>query len=1050
MSVLEKIIAYFVNRHLLTNLMFLFVFLAGIFAYQNIKKEEMPDVAFDFLRISAAYPGASAEQVEHFVTKPLEEQVRGLDGVHRVTATSSEGSARVSVELESDYPDKNQAIMDIRSAVLDAKLPDDIRDEPTVRIFKTSKKAIIDICIYDKSRHLLDVKSRKRLQTYAHSLENQLLSLPEVNSINKSGYLKEEIQIKLDPAKLRKFDIPFSTVMQEVKSNHIRQPAGNIEAMREPKVTLLSELDTAAKLNALMVQGGFEGQAVRLKEVAKVFEGFEKNKSIIKVNGHEAIILNVVKNSSSGILEAIDSVFKKIETFKLNLRGTSIDIITLDDESFDLKNRLNLIIINGAIGFVLILILLFIFLNFKSGFWVALGLPFTIFFTLSGMVFMGYTINNVTLAAVILVMGMVVDDAIVVSENISRLGSKGMESNEAAIKGTAMMFSPIVASIVTTCVAFSALFFFEGRFGQMNKFIPAVIFLMLGASLIESLIILPGHMHFEIPIMKKIVGKFRKTKKVLKRDWFDAVEDIYEKILLRVLSFKKFVFLGVIFLAVFSVYIAKSKMKFVMFPNEETREIVITGEADVKSDRYTTARLTTKVEAIIKPYIGKEAIGFRTQIARSRHGGAVQENRFRMTVEILPKEDREKSADAIVKEWKEKASGLTEINKLSFSKSRWGHSSGSPIEIVVQENNNSLREKVSSQLAKAMKNYSSLENVEIEEPLKVPEYKISLNREKIKRLSINSADISSTIRAALQGSIIYTLTSGDEETDVRFTCIDSAKDNIEKILDIPIGNRGDYLVPLRDIVSVKSVLTPNTIERKEGKRITKIFADIKKGSDKTPIDIAEYFEAEVFPGILSKYPSTLINFDGEILDTRESKGDFITAIVFVVLVIYFILVLFFGSLIKPLFIMVTIPFGVMGIIIAFWLHGKLLFGFFAAIGALGLSGVVINDSIIMMNKLETDYNPLKGKGEAIRQIASIAKTRLRAVTLTTLTTVAGLFPTAYGIAGYDAMLAEMMLALAWGLIFGTLITLVIIPCIYGASKEFNFIFERLFNEENNA
>ncbi|MBU2574774.1 MAG: efflux RND transporter permease subunit [Elusimicrobia bacterium] len=1048
MSVLEKILAYFVNRHLLTNLMFLAVFLAGLIAYRNIRKEEMPDIAFDFVRVSASYPGASAEQVEHFVTKPFEEQVRGLDGVYRVTSTSSEGSARVSVELEQDYPDKEQAIMDIRNAVLDAKLPDEVRDEPKIRVFKTSKRAIIDICLYDASRHLLDLASRKRLQEYAYSLETQLSNLPQVNSVNKSGYLKEEIRIMLDPAKLRKFDIPFSRVMQEVKANHIRQPAGNIEAMREPKVTLLSELDTSAKLNDLIVQGGFEGQAVRLKEVAAVFEGFEKNRSITKVNGHEAIILNVVKNSSSGILDSINAVHKMVKAFKSNIKGASIEIITLDDESFDLKNRLSLIVINGSIGFVLILILLFSFLNFKSGFWVALGLPFTILFTLAGMTLIGYTINNITLAAVILVMGMVVDDAIVVAENISRLSSKGMAPEEAAIKGTGMVFMPIVASIVTTCVAFSALFFFEGRFAKMNKYIPAVIFLMLGASLFESLFILPSHMRFEIPLIKRLAGRFRKTKEAAKRHWFEAVEDVYEKILLRVLRFKSLVFLGFILLALFSAYIAKSKMKFVMFPREETREILITGEGEASSDRYATARLTTLVENIIKPYIGKEAVGFRTQIARSRHGGAVQENRFRISVEIVTKEDRKKSADDIIGEWQKGVSGLTGINNIKFSKSRWGQSSGSPIEVVVQENDNSLRQEVSSRLAEEMKKHGSLENVEIEQPLEVPEYKISLNREKIKRLSINSADISATIRAALQGTILYTLTGGDEEIDVRFTCIEAAKDNIEEILDIPIGNRGDYLVPLRDIVSVKSVNTPNSIERKEGKRITRIFSDIRKNSGKTPMDIAEYFEARVFPEILGKYPTSLINFEGEVQDTRESKGDFIVAIVFIIVLMYFILVLFFGSLVRPLFIMATIPFGVIGVIIAFWLHGKLLFGFFAAIGVLGLSGVVINDSIILIDKLDNNYDGSKDKKESIFQISSIAKTRLKAVTLTTLTTVAGLFPTAYGLAGYDAMLAEMMLALAWGLIFGTLITLVIVPCIYGASKDFQFLFERDLNEKN--
>lgn len=1041
---LQKLIAYFADRHLLTNLMFLVIFLAGAVAWKSLKKEEMPDVSFDFIRISASYPGASAEEVEHFVTKPIEEQVRGQDGVYRVTSNSSEGRSSVSVELEQNYPDKGQAIMDIRSAVLDAKLPDEVRDEPNVRVFKTSKMAIIDVCLYDSSRQLLDIPSRKRLQSYAHSLENQLLNLPEVNSVNRSGYLKEEIQIMLDPAKLRKYDIPFSTVMQEVRSSHVRQPAGSIEAPREPKVTLLSELDTEEKLGGVIVQGGFEGQAVRLREVADIVEGFEKNRAIIKVNGHEAVLLNVVKNSSYGILDAIRSVTRKARDFEENLNGSSIRLTLLDDESVDLKNRLTLIFINGGIGFILILLSLFLFLNLKSGFWVAMGLPFTFCFTLAGMTFLGYTINNVTLAAVILVMGMVVDDAIVVAENVTRLGARGMPPREAAVAGTATMFAPIVASIVTTCIAFVPLFFFEGRFGQMNKFIPPVIFLMLGASLVESLLILPGHMHLQVPLVGRLTSRLRGRKPQQKEHWFDKAEESYGRLLLPVLKFKWFVFLGFLLLMGFSFYLAKAKMKFVMFPREETREILITGETAPGSDRHRTARLSAQLEEVLKPYIGKEAIGFRTQIARSRRGGAVHENRFRMLVEIVPREKRAKSADALIEEWKKGAAPITDIKSLRFSKSRWGQSSGSPIEILVQEGSDAVRDKVAVLLTGRMRGNPALKNVEIEQPLRVPEYKITLNREKIKRLSISPSDISSTIRAALQGTILYSLTAGDEEIDVRFTTIDSAKNNIEKILDIPIGNRGDYLVPLRDIVSVHPVQTPNSVERQAGKRVTKVFADINPGSGRTPVEIAEHLESEVFPLLYKKYPTAALSFDGEVRDTRESKGEFLFAIILVLLLIYFILVLFFGSLLKPIFMMITIPFGAVGIILAFWLHGKLLFGFFAAVGALGLAGVVINDSIIMLSRLDREFDESKGRKDCARQIADVAKTRLRAVTLTTLTTVAGLFPTAYGLAGYDAMLAEMMLALSWGLIFGTLITLVLVPCVYAAAQDAKFLLRERF------
>ncbi|MFC2061224.1 efflux RND transporter permease subunit [Elusimicrobiota bacterium] len=1048
MNALRKFIAYFVKRHMLTNLMFVAIFIGGIFAWNNTSKEEMPDMEFDHTHITARYPGATAEEVEHFVTRPLEDAVKGLDGVYRITSTSSDGGCNISIDFEQNYPDVDEALMEVRNAVLDVQLPDDVRDDPEVHVWKTTKKAIIDIVLIDTTKHLLDIESRRRLQQYAYTLEQQLLNLPEVNSIEKSGYLQEEIQIMVDPVKLRKFDIPFNTAMREVINNHVRQPAGNIEIKGEPKVTLISELDTVEKLNNLVIQGGFEGQVVKLEEVAGITRGYVKNKSINKVNGNEAIILRVIKNTSYGILEALESVKKKVKSFQKNsLEGMEIELFTLDDESVDLTNRLSIVVANGSIGFVLILIMLFIFLDFRAGVWVALGIPFTLCFSMICAFMMGYTINNVTLAAVIIVLGMIVDDAIVVSENISRLRSEGLSSEKAAIEGTAFVFTPVIGSILTTCIAFVPLFFFRARFGKLLGFIPPVIFFMLGASLFESLIILPGHMHLKLPGLGMLFGKLKKRKQVKeKTHWFTKVEYSYGNFLSRLLPFKWAVFPVFILLLIFSMYIVKSKMKFVMFPREETRSISVSGEAAADADRHETARLTKQIEDMLAPYIGKEVIGFRTSIARSRWGRAVEENKFRMGIEIVPKEKRKKSADQLIKEFETQFAEVKDFKEITVTKSRWGHGSGSPIEVIVQENDDKVRNEVAEQLSESMKQHPALENIEIERPLENPEYKISLRREKIKRLSISPSDVSSTLRAALQGTVVYELPRGDEEIDVRFTIVEQAKDDIEKILDIPIENNGDYLVPLRDIVDVEKTITPNSIERKDSKRITTIYADIKKGVSLTPVEIAEDLESRVFPGMLSKHPTTLINFEGEVKDTRESTGDFKNAIIMAVILIYIVLVLIFGSLTKPIIIMLAIPFGIIGIVLAFWLHGKVLFGFFAAIGAVGLAGVVVNDSIIMIAKLTKSYDKTRGKEDSNNQIATIAKTRLRAVLLTTVTTVAGLLPTAYGFTGYDAMLAEMMLALAWGLIFGTVITLIFVPCAYSLSQDLRFLKLKLFGD----
>jgi len=1047
--VLEKIIQYFVRRHFLTNLVLLAVFVGGIFAWGHTNKEELPDITFDRLRIYVRYAGAPAEDVEYFITKPIEEAVRGLDGVRRVTSTSSAGQSDVSVELEHNYSDIDEAITEIRSAVLDVNLPDDVINDPTVRVFKTSKKAILDIALLDKDVHLLDFQSRRRLQKYALDLENQLLNLPEVNSVNRRGYLQEELQVKASPEKLIKFEIPFNTVMREIKSNHVRQPAGTIEAQNEPKVTLLSEFDSVDKLKNLVIQGGFEGQVVLLSEVADIIEGYEKNSSVSKINGHEGIILSVVKNSSSGILETLDSVNKIIANFKVNnLANVSIELSALDDESIDIRNRLSLISTNGIIGFILIIVSLLIFLNLRSAVWVAIGIPFTLCFTMMFASMAGFTINGTTLAAVIIVMGMIVDDAIVVAENITRLKYKGMQESKAIVKGTAEVVLAICASILTTCIAFVPLFFFEGHFGKFVEHIPPIIFFMLGASLFESIFILPGHMSLAIPFLENLFKKDRKTPEAEnKPHWFEAVEDKYAKLIEKILPRKNIVFLIFIILLIFSGLIAKNTMKFVMFPNEETRNIILMGKTAPGTSRYQTADKTKEIEDIVGRYLGKEVVGCRTEIARSGRGAAAEENQFRMIIEIVPKEKRKKSADKIIEELKQDIDKLKGFKKLTFQKSRWG-TSGSPIEMVVQQNNDQTREIIVNRLVKAMENSTFLTSVETDGDLRIAEYKVFIDQEKIKRLSINPLDIASTFRAALEGNILYEFSGGDEDIQVRFTTIDSAKDDIEKVLDLPVENTGNYLVPLRDIVHVKKVEVPSAISRRDLKRTTLIDADISKGVKKTPVEIAKYFEENVFPEIIAQYPNTTLSFDGEVKDTRESEGDLTNAIVMAILLVYIILAVLFNSLTKPLIIMLAIPFGIVGIIFAFWLHGKTLFGFYAAIGALGLAGVVINDSIIMLVKLDKEYDKNKEHVYSNMQIAKVAKTRLKAVILTTLTTVAGMLPTAYGFAGYDAMLAEMMLALTWGLVFGTLITLLLIPCVYSFGKDLGRKFKLKVKQVN--
>lgn len=1032
----ENLIRFFLKRHLLANLIFIGVLAGGVLAWMALPKEELPDITFDTVRISVNYPGASAEDVEYYVTEPVEEEIRDIDGVYRIFSATSIGSSTITAEIEKEHPDKQAVFAEIRSAVLDVDLPEDIIDAPHVRVFKTSRKAIIDVGLIYRGQQILDVPSRELLQTYALVLEDELLNLPEVNSVSRNGYLKDEIHVEIIPDKLKEYNITFNTVMQEIRDGNVRQPAGSIEDIREPKVTLAAELDSVEKLEKMSVQGGFQGEIIRVEDLAKVRKDHEKTKTVLKINGHEGIFLNIRKNSGYGIVDAVKAVEKAVENFRHNtLNGTDIELVMLDDESYDVRNRLRLITINGAIGFLLVLLILFVFLDLRSGFWVALGIPFTFCFTLIGGLLIGYSVNNITLAAIIIVMGMVVDDAIVVAENVNRMRLTRLSKEEATVKGTSFVFLPIVASILTTCVAFVPLFFFSGRFGVMVKFIPPIVFLMLGGSLFEALFVLPGHM--TLPF----AGGGR-TSGALFEKWIRSAETVYEKFVKRLLRRKAVVL--ALFFVLFAVagYVAREEMKFVMFPDEETRQVRLMGEVKPGTMRYETARITQPVEDIISEYKGREVIGFRNQIARSRRGSAAQENKFGMRIEIVPREGRAKSADQLIKEWRKKFEGLPGIEEIRMSKTWHGQESASPLEILIKENNNERRYALADELAGVMSEDPALMNVEIDRPVYNPEYRLTLNRDRIRRLAINPSDIAKTLRASLEGTILYEFSGDEEPVYVRLTVVTGAKDDISKILEIPVENKGQYLVPLKDLVEIEKVMVPDSIIREDMKRCATIYADLPPGSAKTPLDIAMRYEKEIFQRFKKKYPTSILEFRGEVKDTRESGRDFTFAVIMAVLFIYIILALLFDSLFKPFIIMMAIPFGVVGIILAFYLHGINMYGFFAVIGALGLAGVVVNDSIIMMTKLDTGFDDRREKREKDIQISGIARTRLRAVVLTTFTTVAAIIPTAYGWAGYDAMLAQMMLAVAWGLLFGTMITLVLIPCMYSFYKDLKYGLSR--------
>jgi multidrug efflux pump subunit AcrB len=1018
------LVDFFLKRPVIVNVIMFGVLILGYISWQKIGKEEMPEHTVNRMIVSVKYPGSAAQDVESFITKPLEEKLKGLSGLDEVKATSAFASATISISFEANTKNLPEKVQEVKDAVDSVSLPDESED-PVYKQFKTSEKSIIDIGLYLEGTEILTIEKREELQRYALGFKNKILSINEVSGVSISGYLDPELAIKVNPKSLKEHNLSLSQVKAQILAQNVRTPIGSMKDKEESEISISSELNSVSSLSDAVISSGFEGQRLLLKNLATVENSFKESTSVVKIQGHEGVVFNIQKSTSVDILKAQKAIIVFLEQYKKNYASDNLGFVIMDDESYDVRNRISLIGVNGIMGFILIIIVLFLFLDFKSGIWVAMGIPFSLSITLICSILMGYTINNMTLASIIIVLGIVVDDAIIVAENMMRNKKEGTES---VVKSVNQMRAPIVASVLTTCAAFIPLYFFSGRFGLLVKYIPAIIFIMLFASLIESFFILPSHMSKELPgvkfFQKKVKGFSFDTKREVMVGW---LEKKYKKILLKVLSFKWIAMILFAALLGGSFYVFNAKLKYVMFPREESRDFRIKVVAPNGSSRYVTAKLVRKVEDIFINDGRNIVTSVRTSIGLNRRGGEVKENEASLRVEIVPASDRDIPLKVLLKEWKKKINKLEGFNRISFQKNRFGSDSGSPLVIQIQENNDDKRKQIANKLKDLMEKKSSAINIEIERPLLKQEYRLIINKNITSKLKVDLTILAKTLRSYIEGDILYTLNDSDEEVDVRFTSADGSKSSINDILELTVVNNENYLIPIKDLVKVKKVDKASNISRVDFKRTTQIYADIDETKGKTPLDIAVKLETTVFPEVLKSFPSANIIFKGEVEDSRESQSDFGTSIFLVLGLIYVLLVFLFNSFVTPILIGAVIPFSIVGCILAFWAHGMYQFGFFSVIGALGMIGVVINDSIVLLDKLESSEID---NDNIDLSIATISSTRLKAIIITTITTVVGLFPTAYGLGGYDSMLSEMMLAMSWGLLFGMFITLFLLPCVY--------------------
>ncbi|MFH1339448.1 MAG: efflux RND transporter permease subunit [Candidatus Omnitrophota bacterium] len=1045
---MKELIARFSVKHsLFVNLISVFLIIAGLFSMFRLKKEAFPEVSFDVATVTTVYKGATPEEVERLVTTTLEKELKEVDNIDEMSSISNEEVSTIVMRMNPNVKDRRKVVDDIQKAVdRVTDLPEDAQEPLVTEI--TSKE--IPVIIISLGGDLPELQ----LQKCAEDLEDEFIDIEGVASVKRRGYRDREFWVQPDLDKMKEYYVAFDEIVDSLKRRNIGLPGGKIETKDTVfNVKTTGEFYTKEEIENVVIRSNTEGNLLRIKDAATVLDTFEEEDVINKVEKTRAISLVVIKMEKGDAIKIVDGVNKAIAQYK-GIAPEELKIRTFYDLSYYIKRRLNVLRSNGMFAVVFVVAILFMFLNPRPAMFTALGIPVAMLTTLWVMELLGMSINMISMFALIVVLGILVDDGIIISENVFRYVEGGMPPPQASIKGTSEVIAPVFSTVLTTIAAFSPLIFMSGLIGKFVREIPLVICIALTASLIEAFIILPSHLaDFTKPLARK-----KEDGNSGKSPWLNKIIEKYEVLLRKALKNRYKLCLGIFLLFAASILVAKIFMPFILFTSKGVEQFMIRAEAEIGTPLEKTNELIAPVEDLVAGMPGKYVDTFETQI------GILQEERgfdpdisrgsnlAQISVYLTPSQTRDKTAQEIVDEYRPKLQEIKGFKRLYFREFREGPPVGKPIYVRIRGESYDIINEIVFRVKDYLNSLEGVRDITDSYDLGDKELHVVVNEEAASSAYLTIGQIASSVRNAFEGLVATSIkpTKAEEEIDVRVRLPEGQRSNPSIIDDLVVANKFGKLIPLNTVAAVKETQGLRSVRHLDGKRYVSISAEVD--NKRMTSAKANQLLRNKFKNISIDYPGYTIRYGGEEEETQKSIRSLFSAFILAFMLIFLILATQFNSLIQPFVVMLTIPFGLIGVIFALLIHGESM-SFFALLGVVGLTGIVINDSIVFMDFI----NRLRAQGIARREsIVQTGKLRFRQIILTTLTTVAGISTVAYGIGGKDPFLQPMALTIAWGLIFATGLTLIIIPCIYAIVDDVSekilhhsTVFKR-FNRNNSA
>lgn len=649
-----------VNNTLLVNMLFVFVIIAGLLAMNDMTREAYPHFSFDMVVVQTTYPGATPSEVEKLITIPIERELKQIDDVKEISSVSAEGYSRIALKLEEDTPNKDRVINEIQRAVDRVDdLPDDLPDRPVVDDLKTQDRPIIEVSLSGKLEE-------QELRDHALALEKKILDITDVASVDRKGYRDREIWVEVEPETLKQKQLSLQSVGQALQQKNQVIPGGKIYLNHvEFNLRTTGEFETAEDVAKTVVRASSLGSWLHVDDVAKVSDTFAEETVLYKTQGTRTINLIVIKKSDGDTIEIVTALNDIINTYK-KTATSNLKIRTINDTSYFINRRQDVLVNNGILGLILVVLSLFTFLSARTAIGACIGIPTALLLTFIFMHSYGISFNLISMFGLIMVLGMLVDEDIVISENIFRYLEQGYSPKEATLRGVTEVAKPLVITVLTTVAAFLPLLYMSGVMGKFIANIPVVVILVLLASLVEALVILPSH------ICELNSGVFeKKVSKKKSHHLFDQIVARYKAILHHMLKYRYRYSLLLIAIFIQSVWMAASNpSRFRLFPDTGVERFRIDIETKVGDSLQTTSQKAEQLEKLVASLPASELEDFTTEIGMTGGGHGAQtklaSNVGMMEVYLTPEEDRERSAQSIIDDLREQSKDFKGFKQINF------------------------------------------------------------------------------------------------------------------------------------------------------------------------------------------------------------------------------------------------------------------------------------------------------------------------------------------------------------------------------------------------